>query len=237
MKVVGVVENGLQARIGAVQDVDERMESLDWRRRELRVAVALGVLSCRVALRASLKTALRVIVLKKINDGTELSGKQVSIDELTLEIDYEETVDDCSLKVKLRASPHSRLSVNIREFCQPSPKPFSATHFQDHDCQTTISYPHYILNALRKAKMINAVLVFNNAGQPRLTKFYTQLVRPLPPPSNNHLTGPGNICPTTSHLRNLPTSIPPPDWLLQLPPPPTSPRASAILSTVKFNPT
>lgn len=24
--------------------------------------------------------------------------------------------------------------------------------------------------------MINAVLVFNNAGQPRLTKFYTQLV-------------------------------------------------------------
>jgi AP-3 complex subunit sigma len=26
-------------------------------------------------------------------------------------------------------------------------------------------------------KMINAVLVFNNAGQPRLTKFYTQLVR------------------------------------------------------------
>jgi hypothetical protein len=25
--------------------------------------------------------------------------------------------------------------------------------------------------------MINAVLVFNNNGQPRLTKFYTQLVR------------------------------------------------------------
>lgn len=24
--------------------------------------------------------------------------------------------------------------------------------------------------------MINAVLVFNNSGQPRLTKFYTQLV-------------------------------------------------------------
>ena len=32
--------------------------------------------------------------------------------------------------------------------------------------------------------MINAVLVFNNSGQPRLTKFYTQLVRPprAPPP-------------------------------------------------------
>jgi AP-3 complex subunit sigma len=28
--------------------------------------------------------------------------------------------------------------------------------------------------------MINAFLVFNNAGQPRLTKFYTQLVRPSP---------------------------------------------------------
>jgi hypothetical protein len=28
--------------------------------------------------------------------------------------------------------------------------------------------------------MINAVLVFNNAGQPRLTKFYTQLVLVLP---------------------------------------------------------
>jgi len=29
-----------------------------------------------------------------------------------------------------------------------------------------------------QAAMINAVLVFNNTGQPRLTKFYTQLVRP-----------------------------------------------------------
>jgi len=27
--------------------------------------------------------------------------------------------------------------------------------------------------------MINAVLVFNNSGQPRLTKFYTQLVSAL----------------------------------------------------------
>ena len=30
--------------------------------------------------------------------------------------------------------------------------------------------------------MINAVLVFNNAGQPRLTKFYTQLVCPRSTP-------------------------------------------------------
>jgi len=28
--------------------------------------------------------------------------------------------------------------------------------------------------------MINAVLVFNNNGQPRLTKFYTQLVSQVP---------------------------------------------------------
>lgn len=36
--------------------------------------------------------------------------------------------------------------------------------------------------------MINAVLVFNNNGQPRLTKFYTQLVRPQHPhlPTNNN---------------------------------------------------
>lgn len=32
--------------------------------------------------------------------------------------------------------------------------------------------------------MINAVLVFNNNGQPRLTKFYTQLVRGAP---NTHM--------------------------------------------------
>lgn len=34
-----------------------------------------------------------------------------------------------------------------------------------------------LLLFLGLVKMINAVLVFNNAGQPRLTKFYTQLVR------------------------------------------------------------
>jgi AP-3 complex subunit sigma len=44
--------------------------------------------------------------------------------------------------------------------------------------------------------MINAVLVFNNSGQPRLTKFYTQLASPpepsrpplLPNPSHSTLT-------------------------------------------------
>jgi hypothetical protein len=73
--------------------------------------------------------------------------------------------------------------------------------------------------------MINAVLVFNNAGQPRLTKFYTQLARlPL------FLSKPlltvfptGNLRPTTPHLRNLHPRLPPPHRLLQLPPPPPSP--------------
>ena len=35
------------------------------------------------------------------------------------------------------------------------------------------------------AKMINAVLVFNNNGQPRLTKFYTQLVHTSPSLANH----------------------------------------------------
>lgn len=33
--------------------------------------------------------------------------------------------------------------------------------------------------------MINAVLVFNNNGQPRLTKFYTQLVHTSPSLANH----------------------------------------------------
>jgi hypothetical protein len=36
--------------------------------------------------------------------------------------------------------------------------------------------------------MINAVLVFNNAGQPRLTKFYTQLVNMLSTSMEQDLT-------------------------------------------------
>ena len=38
--------------------------------------------------------------------------------------------------------------------------------------------------------MINAVLVFNNSGQPRLTKFYTQLVRYGPARPAPHFTSP-----------------------------------------------
>lgn len=38
--------------------------------------------------------------------------------------------------------------------------------------------------------MISAVLVFNNTGQPRLTKFYTQLVSPTMPTALSSLTPP-----------------------------------------------
>lgn len=41
--------------------------------------------------------------------------------------------------------------------------------------------------------MINAVLVFNNSGQPRLTKFYTQLVRYSPPPTQLNVEQKNNI--------------------------------------------
>jgi hypothetical protein len=53
--------------------------------------------------------------------------------------------------------------------------------------------------------MINAVLVFNNAGQPRLTKFYTQLVHTFMPyhPDCTHSHQPGNQRPAAPHLGDL----------------------------------
>jgi AP-3 complex subunit sigma len=39
----------------------------------------------------------------------------------------------------------------------------------------TCSIHHWPSLTITLNTMINAVLVFNNAGQPRLTKFYTQL--------------------------------------------------------------
>ena len=52
------------------------------------------------------------------------------------------------------------------------------------------------------AAMINAVLVFNNSGQPRLTKFYTQLVRILSVMSKAHadVRFIGHSSATASHL-------------------------------------
>jgi hypothetical protein len=76
--------------------------------------------------------------------------------------------------------------------------------------------------------MINAVLVFNNSGQPRLTKFYTQRVcSPLLTLPHRNETNSfteiqiiGNKRPTTPHLRNLHPRLPPYPRLLQLPTPP-----------------
>lgn len=94
--------------------------------------------------------------------------------------------------------------------------------------------PHTLHKFRATLKMINAFLVFNNAGQPRLTKFYTQLVRPSIPYQPQYLTAAGNLSPTTSHLRNIPTSIPSPDRLLQLPASPTTPR-STLFPTIKLD--
>jgi len=83
--------------------------------------------------------------------------------------------------------------------------------------------------------MINAVLVFNNAGQPRLTKFYTQLVH-LPLFLSKRLLTifpTGNLRPTTPHLRNLHPRLSPPRRLLQLPTPPSSPIPRLHLLNLK----
>src|SRR5271170_6935390 len=82
--------------------------------------------------------------------------------------------------------------------------------------------------------MINAVLVFNNSGQPRLTKFYTQLVRPSSSSptttrqeKRTNIRTTGNKRPTTPHLRNLHPRLQPLSRFLQLPAPP-SPALLAI---------
>lgn len=76
--------------------------------------------------------------------------------------------------------------------------------------------------------MINAVLVFNNSGQPRLTKFYTQLVcfglyylmkwRYAMPRISILMTFLGHQRAAAPHLRNLYPRIPSPCFSLQLPP-------------------
>lgn len=75
--------------------------------------------------------------------------------------------------------------------------------------------------------MINAMLVFNNNGQPRLTKFYTQLVGF--PTSTEHLkrtltnTPPGHSNATIPHRANIPPRGPTSSQRLQLPPTSTHP--------------
>ena len=66
--------------------------------------------------------------------------------------------------------------------------------------------------------MINAVLVFNNAGQPRLTKFYTQLVCSSSS-IDSYTTSPstGNKRPTATNLRNIYVGIESAQFSMQLP--------------------
>lgn len=117
--------------------------------------------------------------------------------------------------------------------------PISTSSFSHFDYLTaTISTFHCIARSrFREAKqcsaykMINAVLVFNNNGQPRLTKFYTTLVYPYlrypraythtNQPANPHHSGYPN--PTIPHRANIPLSRAASLQCLQLPPPPTPP--------------
>ncbi|KAJ5440669.1 AP complex mu/sigma subunit [Penicillium cf. griseofulvum] len=74
--------------------------------------------------------------------------------------------------------------------------------------------------------MINAVLVFNNNGQPRLTKFYTQLV--------------GHANPAVFDRANIPSSRPASSKRMQLPPTSTSPltrRQLLRLRALRYPPT
>ena len=95
--------------------------------------------------------------------------------------------------------------------------------------------------------MINAFLVFNGQGQPRLTKFYTQLVRALHKqefPALNLRRHFSNRTPTltdltghehsaTPHLGNLHPRLKPPRRLLQLPPPSARPRRLGHLAHIR----
>jgi hypothetical protein len=54
-------------------------------------------------------------------------------------------------------------------------------HFSPHTCMQCNGR---VQDSNHSDTMINAVLVFNNAGQPRLTKFYTQLVHTILPLSH-----------------------------------------------------
>jgi hypothetical protein len=56
---------------------------------------------------------------------------------------------------------------------------------------------------ISRSDMINAVLVFNNNGQPRLTKFYTQLVRPPTTMVVYSPKAPGHQRPAATDIRDL----------------------------------
>ncbi len=78
-----MVENALQPRIERLAAGRETIERLDRPRGELPVEIDLGLLSCRAALRTSLKTALRVISLEE-RSHKDKRMEPVEVDELTL---------------------------------------------------------------------------------------------------------------------------------------------------------
>lgn len=86
----------------------------------------------------------------------------------------------------------SLVKSHLTGFCQPSPKPSSTKNISNSKTRSQLNHnytnPPILYPIYSTTKMINAVLVFNNAGQPRLTKFYTQLVRTSPLPLETCLT-------------------------------------------------
>ena len=88
--------------------------------------------------------------------------------------------------------------------------------------------------------MINAFLVFNNTGQPRLTRFYTQIVSlnairilQLQSQANTPVFKLGHTNKTIPHRTNLRFSLPTPTLRLQLP---TSPSPARARCPVEHNP-
>lgn len=108
---------------------------------------------------------------------------------------------------------------------------FSAVAYKDyHFCCLKIF--HFFQ---RHGRMINAVLVFNNKGEPRLTKFYTQIVCNELPVLYSwrfffrfpRLTAPGRLGytnTTEAHPADLPPRLSASAFCLQLP----SPSAIAL---------
>jgi hypothetical protein len=144
-----------------------------------------------VHLRRSLEAAPRCIV-KYVGEDFAMGAAQRTPKRrsMSLYLYIERIIKGYSLKDILKLSklrlklPHNSLGRDpFNLTCQPSPKP--SQDLQNHPSlflrsSSLLKYHlHPVSLPPTKAKMINAMLVFNNAGQPRLTKFYTQLVSPF----------------------------------------------------------
>jgi hypothetical protein len=76
--------------------------------------------------------------------------------------------------------PTLSLAASRHLLCQPSLKPRLLSKHRHEATSIHLRIRIYELRIAEQVNMINAMLVFNNAGQPRLTKFYTQLVHSFP---------------------------------------------------------